>query len=439
MKGCFIKLSIGTLVITLSLLLMAGPAAAGGIINKMNQSADYLRSMTRNAATDYADIAVYNPAGIMQMEDGLYGKLDVMYIAKDYSNDVPGFGDLSQDEPSIVPALFSVYKKKKWAGFFAFTIPAGGGELNYENGNARTVALASGVAANANAQLAGNNVPALFFYDQIDPGKIEVKQSSVYGFTLGASYAINEVWSLSVGTRYSSGVREFDGEAAISATNPLPGPGGVILNAPLAPSLNLEEDADGWAGILGVNFAPDDKLNAALTFISNTKMDYEMEVKRDTLGIAPALGFAQGSKRRIDIPGLLGFGVSYRFLPELKVDLNFTYYLEEDAEIDTYTDEGNSWDLAVSGEYTFNPQWKASLGYMMTKIEIDDEEQINEPEEPKLDANAVGAGVVWTATPKMDVTLGALYVLYDDVTDSQSINYDKTVWIVSAGVQYRFF
>ena len=58
MKSCFIKLSIGTLAITLSLLLMAGPAVAGGIINKMNNSTDYLRSMTRNAATDYADIAV---------------------------------------------------------------------------------------------------------------------------------------------------------------------------------------------------------------------------------------------------------------------------------------------------------------------------------------------------------------------------------------------
>ena len=435
MKSCFIKLSIGTLAITLLLLLMAGPAVAGGIINKMNQSTDYLRSMTRNAATDYADIAVYNPAGIMQMEDGLYGKLDLMYIAKDYSNDVPGFGELSQDEPSIVPGLFSIYKKKKWAGFFAFTIPAGGGELDYKNGDARTVRLASGLAAQANAQLAAGGAPATFYYDQIDPGNLKVKQSSVYGFTLGGSYAINDAWSLSVGTRYSTGVREFEGEATISATNPLPGG----LNAPVTENLNLEEDADGWAGILGVNFAPNEKLNAALTFISNTKMDYEMDVKTDTLGIAPALGFADESKRRIDIPGLLGFGVSYRFLPELKVDLNYTYYLEKDAEIDTYTDEGNSWDLAVSGEYTFNPQWKASLGYMMTKIEIDDEEQINEPEEPKLDANAVGAGVVWTATPKLDLTMGALYVDYDDVTDSRGINYDKTVWSVSAGVQYRFF
>ena len=435
MKGRFIKLSIGMLAITLPLLLMAGSVVAGGIINKMNQSTDYLRSLNRNAATDYADIAVYNPAGIMQMEDGLYGKLDVMYFAKDYSNDVPGFGKLEQDEPSFIPGLFSVYKKKKWAGFFAFTIPAGGGQLDYNDGSARTVGLASVIAAGANAQLAANNVPALFYYDQIDPGKLKITESTVYGFTLGGSYAINDMWSLALGARYSTGTRAFEGEATVSATNPLPGG----LNAPITPELELEEEADGWAGILGVNFAPNDKLNTALTYISNTRMNYDMQVKKDTLGIAPALGFADGSSRRIDIPALLGFGISYRFIPAFKVDLNYTYYLEEAADIDTFDDEGNSWDLGISGEYTFSPKWKASLGYMMTDIKVADDQQINEPEEPKLDANAVAAGVVWSATPKIDVTAGALYVAYDDVTDSLGINYDKTVWSVSAGIQYRFF
>ncbi|MGD8702727.1 MAG: outer membrane beta-barrel protein, partial [Desulfosarcina sp.] len=381
MTGRFSRLFGWMLAMLLSMLFMEGIAVAGGIINKQNQSADFMRTLNRNAATDYADIAVYNPAGIMQMADGLYGKVDVMYFAKDYANDVPGFGSLEQDEPSIIPGVFSVYKKKKWAGFFAFTIPAGGGQLKYENGNARTVSLASGVAANANAQLAAGGVPASFFYDQIDPGKIKVKQSTVYGFTLGASYAINDMWSLAVGARHARGVREFEGEATISATNPLPGPGGMLLNAPITPRLNLEEDADGWAGILGVNFAPDDKLNAALTFISNTKMDYEMEVKQDSLGLAPTLGYAQGSKRRIDIPGLLGFGISYRFRPEVKVDLNYTYFLEKDANIDTYDDEGNSWDLGISAEYTINPKWKASLGYLMTDIKVADDQQINEPEE----------------------------------------------------------
>jgi long-chain fatty acid transport protein len=438
MTGRFIKPLGWMLAAALTVLLAAGPAVAGGIINKQNQSADYFRTLNRNAATDYADIASYNPAGIMQMANGLYGKLDVMYISKDYSNDVPGFGTLDQDEPSIVPGLFTIYKQDKWAGFFAFTVPAGGGQLDYKDGNARTIGLASGVAAGANARLAAAGAPTSVFYDQIDPGEIEVKQSTVLGFTLGVSYALSDAWSVAVGTRYSRGVREFDGEATISATNPLV-LGGVQRNPDLTPSLNLEQEADGWAGILGVNFAPNDKFNTALTFISNTKMEYEVDVNRDTLGIAPAIGFADGSERRIDIPALLGFGASYRFLPELKVDLNYTYYFEKYATIDTYDNEGNSWDLGISAEYTFNPQWKASVGYLMTEINVSDNQQINEPEEPKLDANTIAGGLVWSPIPDLALTLGGAYVMYDEVEDDNGIEYDKSVWSTSVGVQYRFF
>jgi long-chain fatty acid transport protein len=283
--------------------------------------------------------------------------------------------------------------------------------------------LASGVAAAYN----GFGLP----YDQIDPGEIEVKQSTVYGFTVGASYALSDAWSLALGARHSRGVREFDGKATISSTNP--------FVPPKTLSLNLQEEADGWAGIVGVNFTPNDKFSTALTFISNTKMNYNMDVKRDTLGITKDIGFPDGSNRRIDIPATLGFGASYRFLPELKVDLNYTYYFEKYATIDTYDNEGDSWDLALSAEYTFNPRWKASLGYMRTEISVSDNQQINEPEEPKLDANSVAAGLVWSPIPDLSFTLGGLYAMYDEVKDDNGIEYDKTVWNASFGVQYRFF
>ena len=148
-KGFAILCGLGILV------LAASPLYAGGIINKSNQSADYMRTLNRSAATDYPDIAVFNPAGIMQMENGAYAKLDVMYFAKDYSNTVPNnafppfnqpFGKLSPDKASVIPGFFAVYKQERWAGFFAFTIPAGGGELEYDDGSARTVQLASGIA-----------------------------------------------------------------------------------------------------------------------------------------------------------------------------------------------------------------------------------------------------------------------------------------------------
>lgn len=428
----FFKLT-GTTKLTGIMLMVAlffvEAAIAGGIVNKQNLSADYMRTLNRHAATDYADIATYNPAGIMKMEDGLYTKLDVMYYAKDYSNTVPGYGKLGQDEPSIIPALFTTYKKNRWGGFFTFTVPAGGGTLDFSNGNARTVQLGTRVSESLNGILGSN-------YDDVDPGKLEVKQSSVLGFTLGVTYAINDHWSLAAGTRFSTGTREFDGNATIRSST---GEG-----ASQTLSLNLEEDADGWAGILGVNFAPNEKLNTAVTFISNTEMEYEMNVKKDTLilgavSLAEAIGFADGSKRRIDIPGLLGFGISYRFLPALKVDMNYTCYLEKDADIDTYEGEGNSWDLGVSAEYAFTPEWKASIGYLHTKIEVDDNQQINEPEEPKLSANSIGGGVVWKAMEDMDITLAVLHSMYDKVTDNQGITYDKSVTNVSVGVQYRFF
>ncbi|MFO7684891.1 MAG: hypothetical protein R6V60_02255, partial [Desulfobacterales bacterium] len=78
-------------------------------------------------------------------------------------------------------------------------------------------------------------------------------------------------------------------------------------------------------------------------------------------------------------------------------------------------------------------------GYLHTDIKLDDNQQINEPEEPKLDANTFGAGVVWSPAPAWNITLGGLYADYKDVTDSLGINYDKTVWNISAGVQWKFF
>ena len=193
------------------------------------------------------------------------------------------------------------------------------------------------------------------------------------------------------------------------------------------------------ADILGVNFAPNDKLNTALTYISNTDMEYKNKVNTDTLGIAaPMIGFADGSKTPIDIPALLGFGISYKFLPQLEVDLNYVYYFEDSATIDTFENEGDSWDLGFAAEYTFSPRWKASLGYMRTDIELADDQQINEPEEPKLSANTIAAGAVWSLAPAWAITFGGAYIMYDDVTDSLDIKYDKEVWNFSVGVQWKF-
>jgi long-chain fatty acid transport protein len=75
---------------------------AGGIDNKQNFSAEYIRTFSRNAATDAADVTVYNPAGVMKMENGVYVNLGIFHALKDYSNTIGGT-EYDSDAPSTIP------------------------------------------------------------------------------------------------------------------------------------------------------------------------------------------------------------------------------------------------------------------------------------------------------------------------------------------------
>jgi len=130
-----------TLFLGMLLALTAAPALAGGAINNNNYSSDYMRTLNRNAATDAADIIYYNPAGVTKLREGWTVKLDAQYITKDYSNTIApvipigGGGELDQDEPSIVPGVFVNWRSEKWAAFFGFSNVAGGGKVDYDQGN----------------------------------------------------------------------------------------------------------------------------------------------------------------------------------------------------------------------------------------------------------------------------------------------------------------
>lgn len=437
------KLAVALGVLML-LCVSVSPLYAGGIINKSNLSADYFRSMTRHASTDAADIIPFNPAGVMKMQNGIYTKLDIIYINKEYGNNVPstfgvagGFGDFESDEPSIVPGLFAIYKKDKWAGFFAVTVPGGGGDVKYGDGNARTSILGGLIIQGANSQGAG------VIYTGIGSMSLEANSFDI-GYTLGGAYEINEMFSVAGGLRYISAKQKFKGHVTPikNTANPasaLP----VFLNKY---EVDLERDATGWGYFLGVNAAPTDKLNLGLLFQSNTELDYESDVSKDDAGITPAINWADGTKEREDLPGILGLGVSYLITPKLRTEVNYTRYLESGAEFegDRFDGAGDSWDVAVSFTYTFNPQWRASIGYMHTDI-VGMEPESLQPCAAELDARTIGLGGVYSPTDRWDITFGYTNVTYDSVTtDTESdraaagTEFEKAVTTFSVGVQYRF-
>jgi len=279
MKKLLVSLCVAGLMVSLS-----SPLMAGGIINKQNFSAEYLRTFSRNAATDAADVVVFNPAGVMKLENGVYGNLGIFYAPKDYNNKIMGVNKDS-DEPSIVPGLFAVYKQDKWAGFFAFTIPAGGGDVDYKDGNQRTYELGTGLIANANNTLdaaapilAGLGIPdpSLVYYTDLTNQRLEA-DSWYYGFTFGGSYAVNDMISVSAGLRYIDAYKKFKGTVTFSAAN---SPLGTIpgINDDVTANVDIEQTANGWGGFLGVNISPTEVLNIGFRFETATKLDFRTDV-----------------------------------------------------------------------------------------------------------------------------------------------------------------
>jgi len=434
------------------ILLMVGLTSslqAGGIINKQNLSADYIRTLNRNAATDMADAAVFNPAGTAMMQDGLYLKADAIYLMKDYSNQLPSspasvnVGTLDSEEPSIIPGLFAVYKQDRWSAFFAVTIPGGGGEVNYNDGNARTVVLSSP----SSPLLPGFiGVPGLGTYLGGPAGNAtninqRIEADSFYvGYSLGAAFKVFDSLSLSGGVRYVDAYQKFKGKAQGTT-----GPARTV-------DVKIERTDEAFNYFLGLDYAPIKDLNIGLTYMSNTPLNFKAETNDNSpnQAVSRGVGWTDGTHEREDLPGHIGLGVSYFILPgTLRIEPNFTYYLEKQAKLEgqRFQDSmpGNSYDIGVTLEYILNPQWRFSVGYLHTDIKGMNSEDLL-PEAPELDANTVGIGVVWSPIERLSLTLSGLRAWYEsEKTGSTSsrapanTEYDKDVWGVSFGIQYRFF
>ncbi len=430
MKKLFVFLCVAGLIAA-----SASPLFAGGIDNKTNWSAEYIRTLNRNAATDSADIVMYNPAGVMKMDDGLYGNLSVQYILKDYTNKISG-QDFDQDEPSLIPGLFLLYKQDRWAGFFGLSNVLGGGKVDFEKGDATTAALGLGIITSANTALAAATVPSTYWYSAISNQKLEAEHIGL-GYTFGGSLKINDMFSVSLGAMYVDTKKDANGHVTITAANPLPS-----VNDDRTAYVDYEEDADGWGGVIGVNISPTDQWNIGLRYNTKVNLDYDQTVNQDNLGVLPALGITNGGQSTRDLPAILGIGVSYKLNDKIRLETNLTYYFNEDADWggdENFVDNG--YDLGIALEYTFNPKLKGSVGYLHTDTGIDAQYML--PEAPQLNANTIGTGVAYEAMPGMILNFSLGNAFYEDdsfvsSTTGATIEYEKNNFFMAFGIQYKF-
>ncbi len=412
------------------------PLFAGGIDNRSNYSGEYVRSLNRAAANNSIDAIAYNPAGVMKLESGSHANFSVHYVGKDYTNIVDG-ERLEQDTPSLVPALFGMYKTDRWAAYFGFTIPAGGGEVDYDQGNATTRIGANALRNTLNAA-AGTAV-----YSSIVNEKLHA-EGFYYSLTVGGAYKLNDLISFSVAGRYIDAVKKVDATFQL-----LPNETGSFLGLPVRTTLlDYEDKSDGWGYILGLSF--DFKpFYLSMKYESETDLDFEYTVNRDTItglpvGLGALQGVINGSIHSRDLPALFSVGLAYTPAPKLRIDANFIYYFHEDAEWNgAENNVQDGWDAGITVEYAFLENLKGSVGWLHTQTGMDAQYALKEA--PELDATTTGFGIIYDPSDNMRLDFGIGFVSYhgDSYTDTSSgsaivIGLDKSVKMFSAGIEYKF-
>ena len=198
------------LIVFTVIVLCFSRVFAGGILTNGNQSAQYIRMLSRNASTS-VDAVYYNPAGLMKMENGFYLSLQSQSLFQTKTVE-SGFPLLHTPKfegtltAPIFPTAFAVYKKDKFAFSLGFGPNSGGGSVEFDKGIPYFEKdISTLVPKLAGLSKLGKNVSDY----KVD---IYFKGESVYwGFQGGVSYKVNEIFSVYGGLRYVPATTKYTG------------------------------------------------------------------------------------------------------------------------------------------------------------------------------------------------------------------------------------
>ncbi|MDX8340803.1 hypothetical protein SLH46_16520 [Draconibacterium sp. IB214405] len=215
-----------TLMVAFSMLLQL--AFAGGLLTNYNQSAQYIRMLSRNAALEI-DAVFYNPAGLVKMEDGWHFAFysQTIFQTRDIDSQFPTLNSGHFEGETTIPVfpdLYAVYKKDKWAYSIGVGPIGGGGTAEFANG-IPTLEIPFSMIPSALAGL--SQIDPAFAVTGYDLDMALEASSTFWGIQLGASYAINDKFSVYGGMRLMPSVNTYEGAIRnIQLEN-----GGQMINA----------------------------------------------------------------------------------------------------------------------------------------------------------------------------------------------------------------
>ena len=102
--------------------------------------------------------------------------------------------------------------------------------------------------------------------------------------------------------------------------------------------------------------------------------------------------------------------------------------------------------MGITLEYHFNDSLLASIGYLHTVLGVGPDEML--PENPELDVNTIGAGIAYAFNEKFHTNVSIGNSFYEDDsfiqpldasgTNFASVGYEKNVFFLALGLEYRF-
>lgn len=436
----------------IALGILAGQMVfAGGIVTNSNQSAKWVRMLSRDASTDI-DAIYYNPAGVTALTEGLHFSLSNQSIFQEYTlnSALPTLNDgtyLGEVSAPLYPNVYASYNKEKWAAFMGFEIIGGGGSAEYERGMPafeNQLSLLPSIISNV--------VPTdAYSVDQYFDGS-----SIFYGIQAGFAYKVNDMISASVGFRYVMANNHYTGYLKDVMVNP----GGNMMSAQAFFTANnmpayaamvadkevkTTQTAQGFTPILGLNITPTEDLNVGIRWEGQTDLDFENDTEVDGTGMFP-----DGAKSSRDIPMTFSVGAQYKFTDDLRAQLGYHLYMDKQADWSGREDlvDDNLYELSFGVEYDLNAMFTLSAGYLMGKTGVSEHYQDNLSFSLSSNTYALGAQIHLSEALSVDLGFGRmLYVAMDenDAVDpttgvpAHATNYDKDGYMFAIGLNYSLF
>jgi opacity protein-like surface antigen len=449
---------------------------AGGVEQNTNQSAEWVKTLNRNASLD-ADATFFNPAGTAMMEKGLYLYVSYQCILqpitlKSTITDATVFGmpigsysvnqndfDASQDA-YYFPNLYLVYNNWNMAFSLGLMAIGGGGGGKYPDGFPlveNTVGLLATAGA-AGSLGVGTLLGAVGLLDPLAIGSVDAAYGDVvgtydvdgnleaseafYSFQLNYAYMPIKQFAFSAGYRFIYGYNTYNGKFVIDLD-------GTSDTFRITEKIDATQQGMSHGVIGSLAVAPLAGMTAVGSLIIAARFEWRSDfiLKTKAKKTFLAAEYADGAKSYRTLPMVLALGISYSIMG-VHLDTGLTYFFNENANWDGMEKKyDNGFETGLGISYDVLKNLNIGVGYNYgTDGENDD---TRSDTNIGLTWHAIGAGVTWEVIKDLKLTLGYTFAYFVPETIDGTIDYSpnasaryetkatKFTHDIAIGLQYK--